>query len=626
MLMSPCYTNSLLLEHVKLCESIGRGQRGHAAICSLHKSHKRSSFTLKASREESELEKVLAEARKLKEKHDELMGKAKQIRSRAMSTQRKQSRAEKQLQDMGEIQSILSEADFVDSFESESWFDVEEDADDGAIAEPGKEEERLRQCLKELENVLGIVPESDIDVELEKKMAEDLVGMLERGEDLPPPPAGTFMEQEESFESLLSRLEESKERFKQLVESKLKLDHLKEDDDMGTGIWDVPVISEDKNALSRPVPEIPPEIQAQYKFGQRISYILRRGYVDKSFSKPFELLQKYSLLDKDFELLNDWFSTSGVEQAVEYSRAIDQRASNVECCQLFTHFPKMRDNTASESTFCTVVADLMVKIPVPLWYKKYLKQVTSSVSDTETDAEKIAIRANLFPHHEPELSMAEEKGHAHAELFPRETDSFLCRNRQVIVSSPTLHQQQRGILNGDLHTYTINRDRKLTVPPKKKIAKYDLLPSLGIVCDKNWLVGTGPEDDSSSCQDREGCNQAAPPWGLDELPDAQDLTPDDAEYLLRSLFGSKFDEVAQQLPKKGNASEAKQTGQPTLDQDMETIDIALTCSFAVNMIQNKVVSVQVAWGWAEPGLVTYEDLPYVFAIECDLVRWLVTRG
>ena len=285
-----------------------------------------------------------------------------------------------------------------------------------------------------------------------------------------------------------------------------------------------------------------------------------------------------------------------------------------------------------ESEFCTVIADLMVKIPVPFWYKKYLKQVTGSVSDNEKDAEKIAIRANLFPHHEPELSMAEEKGYAHAELFPRDINSFLCRNRQVIVSSPSMHKQMSnpgktgGKVDGKLHMYSVNQNRKLTVSPKERIVKYDLLPSRGIECDRNWLVGTGPEGDSSVCQDTEGSNPAAPPWGSGELPDAQDLTPDDAEYILRSLFGSKFDDVAQQLPPKGNANEAKQTGQPTLDQDMETIDIALTCSFAVNMIQRKVKSVQVAWGWAEPGVVTYEDLPYVFAIECDLMRWLVTRA
>lgn len=272
----------------------------------------------------------------------------------------------------------------------------------------------------------------------------------------------------------------------------------------------------------------------------------------------------------------------------------------------------------------------MIKIPVPLWYKMYLKQVTSSVSDIETDAEKIAIRANLFPHREPELSIIENQGHAHAELFPRDTDSFLCHNRQVIVSSPTMHQKSdipgrvTGKLDGDLHMYLINESRKLNPYPKKRIVKYDFLPSQGMVCDRNWLIG--PEDDSSVCQDTEESNQAAPPWGSGESPDAQNLTPDDAEYILRSLFGSKFDEVAQQLPKKGSANEAKQTGQPTLDKDMETIDIALTCSFAVDMIQKKVVSVQVAWGWAEPGVVSYEDLPYVFAIECDLVRWLVTRG
>lgn len=275
----------------------------------------------------------------------------------------------------------------------------------------------------------------------------------------------------------------------------------------------------------------------------------------------------------------------------------------------------------------------MVKIPVPSWYKKYLKQVSASVSDIEIDAEKIAIRANLFPHHEPELSMAEEKGYAHAELFPHDMNSFLCRNRQVIVSSHSMRKQwsnprkTAGNVDGKLHMYSINQNRRTTVSPRERIVKYDLLPGRGIVCERDWLVGTGPEEDSTvSGQDTEGSNPAAPPWGTGELPDAQNLTSDDAEYILRSLFGSKFDDVAQQLPPKGNANEAKQTGQPTLDQDMETIDIALTCSFTVNMIQRKVRSVQVAWGWAEPGVVTYEDLPYVFAIECDLMRWLVTRA
>ena len=149
-------------------------------------------------------------------------------------------------------------------------------------------EELFQMSLEELQASLG-VHENASDEDEEMGIVEEYASMVERGEEIPPPPEGMYYEDKESAESFTTRLQSGFEMFKNVVQCKMNVGHLLGDRDEHVErreglLTDVP---EEK---SRFVPDIPQRAMDMYTFGERVMYILRRGYQSETFSKQLELL------------------------------------------------------------------------------------------------------------------------------------------------------------------------------------------------------------------------------------------------------------------------------------------------------------------------------------------------
>ena len=105
-----------------------------------------------------------------------------------------------------------------------------------------------------------------------------------------------------------------------------------------------------------------------------------------------------------------------------------------------------------------------------------------------------------------------------------------------------------------------------------------------------------------------GAPVAGPPDGAS----SDDLSPDDAEAILRTLLGDDFDKIAQQLPRK-------RTTPPHVDPEYacmfdesarskRELRLATTWTFDVDLEERRVAALQVELSWVNGGVVRERDL------------------
>lgn len=143
------------------------------------------------------------------------------------------------------------------------------------------------------------------------------------------------------------------------------------------------------------------------------------------------------------------------------------------------------------------------------------------------------------------------------------------------------------------------------VDPKQNL---QLLPTAGIVTDADWLrtycIDSASIEDEELSADAEDNNASIP--SLDEM------TPDDAERLLRAFFGEEFDNIAQSLPPKASENDSE-----ILKYHEGELSIALSWVFDIDLQAEVVDNIGIFWGWGE-GDVEDNDLPAFVAFICNL--------
>ena len=200
-------------------------------------------------------------------------------------------------------------------------------------------EELLDMCLQELETVLGVRSRDDIDEEENLKEVEILAKRIEEGLGLPDPPEGMYREERESLDSFLSHLEEDISHFKDLVEGRASGGVTKHELEKMNA--EAPLIlGEDVLEPSRPAPDIPDEAMRYYLLGERILFILRRGYRENSLAKGIDLLHNYGLLSGQLVLHDPWLVVTGPSRVQQYAKLFDMHSSRCAVCNLIADFPK----------------------------------------------------------------------------------------------------------------------------------------------------------------------------------------------------------------------------------------------------------------------------------------------
>lgn len=239
------------------------------------------------------------------------------------------------------LEEVMSEAQHLREQYSELMRQASDIRVDGTEDGLRVREELFKMAMEELEAVLGVT--EDIPPSLgSESVVEELAGMIERGEDLPPPPEGMFVDEEvESAEAFLSRIDSARKLLTEVVDGKVKPGSL-----LGEGNsegFDDGLLSENPDARSRHAPDIPSHIMDMYTFGERVLYIIRRGDRLGGAAKAIELLDSYGLFADDFVLETNWFRVEGVQKTIDYCKGLDKAASRVECSNLLMAFPDFSD-------------------------------------------------------------------------------------------------------------------------------------------------------------------------------------------------------------------------------------------------------------------------------------------
>ena len=194
------------------------------------------------------------------------------------------------------------------------------------------------------------------------ELVEELAAMIERGEELLPSditrgsgpgrPEGGPLEPRESAESFIGRLEAGLAVFKDVIAGRLKTGNIlpgrsSEDGALAGVFTDFP---DDRSTLP---PNIPEHAMSMYKFGERVLYILRRGYQSQSLSKPLELLDAYGLLSEDLTLTTQlWKANDGILRGkaaiMRHFSALGQMAAPVQTATSLLHSPSYATRASFE--------------------------------------------------------------------------------------------------------------------------------------------------------------------------------------------------------------------------------------------------------------------------------------
>lgn len=476
----------------------------------------------------------------------------------------------------------------------QQYFDLMAEAsairgDDNEDAARSIREDLFQMSLQELQTSLGVDdPSSAADEEQEMRDVEDYAAMIERGENIPPPPSGMYFETKESGDSFVKRLKAGYQMFKDVVQGRMKVGQLMDEhsdlDAASDLLTDVP---EEK---SRFVPDIPQEAMDMYTFGERVLYVLRRGYQSETFAKPVELLDSYGLLADDIELETSWASIRGKGAVKQYCSKIDRASSFMKCSNLLMSYPTFE--LSDSDVIAEGISDIAVFVRVPKWYSSYCLS-TGKGFNTVSVKNQIDIGIDV-----PET------------LFPWKNRENFREPSLTTLPTTNRHYDPRKLKKGTSSTH------------EKSIWKTkgykEILNVEGILDDVDWLSWRKPiacNDPNSQTKGNSITNNqdTSLPTSID------DFTPDDAEKILRSLFGDKFDDIAQQLPKKASIPpNIDPEYRPIFEEDApDQIKCAITWVFEADLISKKVLKIRVVFNWVNLGHVHEEDLFYVLTTETE---------
>jgi len=220
--------------------------------------------------------------------------------------------------------------------------------------------------------------------------------------------------------------------------------------------------------------------------------------------------------------------------------------------------------------------DMVVSIPVPYWYTMYCRQAGKDINRMG-GAEQVKHEINL-----PDA------------LFPY-------KNSLEFEERPTFSFDK-----ADMRFY-----RTTTSAPQPSTEGPTVPPSKGLLSANDWIF--------APCDTPQSNKTFRDP---SEVKSIEDFTPDDAEIFLRGLFGDEFDNVVKQIPDKLEMPEnVDENCQCFFENDPETIHLALTWFYEVNLESKKVSRIRVIWNWANTGAVHEDNVSHVVALECNHIRF-----
>ena len=275
-----------------------------------------------------------------------------------------------------------------------------------------------------------------------------------------------------------------------------------------------------------------------------------------------------------------------------------------------------------------------MRIPLPLWYLTYLDlhgqpppPPDSATGPRRHPHEVIQVQLDehntppeiLIPRSPSTTSKAEQLGTAHAPWIRRPFP--VCCQSQVVVANlgSILHEhgeeeeeedaipmEDYSLLLGCMRPLDENTKSPNKISSPSFFPDYSLLPSSQSITSfdgSGWLAP--PRRDPP---------QPPPlPRPLPANLEADPMTPDEAEQLLRELLGDEFDTMTQRLPPKAEVP------RPSDDQQRE-LRVGATWVYDVDPESGQVSHMELHWGWVAGPFADITHAYDIYLTECDLME------
>jgi hypothetical protein len=469
----------------------------------------------------------------------------------------------------------------------------DEDAWDPAEQARALREEMFVEGLRGLESYLQLEGELEQE-ELEQEeleegdddqVVEQLAAAIERGERLEYKSIERHTEPKETAESFLSRLDTGFATFLDVLAGTLKVGHImpKKSTDKTKG--KTKVLTDVPEETSRLAPDIPEDVMASYLFGERVTYIVRRGFQSGLIVKPLQLLDSYGLLDDGIEMETQLCQETvvGKGAVLDHLATLDNHANHVKCSNLIASFPQMRSVSGPEGQcIAEVTCDVMIFLRVPGWYRSFLASMGDSYNPVSVKEQvNLGIKVPMSPYCS---HLADAQGNEVTTISDL-GEAYRLLNASEILELSWLKYPGEGLTKDDL----LDNDNDNT-------AQYF-----------NFITHDG------QCEGREKRDSGE--MGNCGDMDDWDLTPDEAETILRSLLEDDFDNLFSQLPDKLEGPLHVDPEYTEMfdesSREQNEIRLAMVLKFEVNLVEKTVYKLRLEYSWVNLGAVHERD---VFAL------------
>lgn len=463
--------------------------------------------------------------------------------------------------------------------------------------DPKRRENAFLQGLERLEWIVGgkfaTGNGTDDADDADDSAIEELAAMIERGEELPSP-----QQPHESAESFIERLEVGLSVFKDVVAGKLKVGNILPGppvEENGGSISNLLIdVPEDRSTLP---PDIPEHAMAMYTFGERILYVLRRGFKAQSLCKPLELLDSYGLLADDLTLTTplrvaDDGTIRSKPDIMKYCNILDRQTARVQCSNLLMSFPQLRDpgqfRSRPDPPVSKATCDVVLFFQVPKFYRSYLAsrgEGYNKVTVQEQVVRGIAVPDSPFPRYGPSDT---GNGGTPSIIVPCEPHNSLSQLSQLGVE----------MLQNDWLKYP---ETSCSSSGQRSRVLGDTDEQCSV--DENDSNG---ENENRDAQIDQTAGERSDRESIDML------TPDEAEDMLRSLLGNDFHAIVQQLPrKKTTPNHVDPEYECMFDESARwkhEFRLATTWTFDVDLKERHVSELHVGLSWINLGPVHERDV------------------
>ncbi|KAL6772138.1 hypothetical protein ACKKBG_A29080 [Auxenochlorella protothecoides x Auxenochlorella symbiontica] len=354
-------------------------------------------------------------------------------------------------------------------------------------------------------------------------------------------------------------------------------------------------------------PDLPPQAEADMLLFERCLFVLRRGHMSLQPSAPLQELECRGLLSPSLTYEDPWLQLNGREAVQRLMHQLESAGMELELCKIFGRVTSFGPPRPAQE----ILVDAFLHIPYPDWYLQYLSFHWAPPAGTEAGPGDAQGPSHAVPEHAYQDPGQDIPMYPRVEVLgrrprpPRQGSApspWLrggagpARAPARVVSNPLPQDAEPGACGVCLGPAGARpRFARLACGAPDPAARPDYggLPLRGITNPgRRGAWGSGGYAPVSAPAD------AAPRRWPERHETDEVLTREEAEGILRSMLGARFDKTMAQFSRegkrKGAAGRTPERG--TRWMTGECLTASVTLRYAVDLAACQVSAITCNWG------------------------------